>query len=81
MWCVVCLCVYQTITGHQYPVFSVLHVASHSRRRSNDDNDIDSAIDGTYVISADTTDRHISVWSVNICALLVFYCLKFTHAV
>jgi len=54
----------QVITGHQYPVFSVLHVANRSRQQS-DYVDDDATIDGTYVISADTTDRHISVWSVN----------------
>jgi len=56
--------VFKVISGHQWPVFCLLHVANHSRRHSDSGVGVDTSIDGSYVISADTTDRHISVWSV-----------------
>ena len=53
-------------------MFSVLHVANRSRRHSDGADSVDTSIDGSYVISADTTDRHISVWSVAVAFLIYF---------
>ena len=53
-------------------MFSVLHVANQLCQLSMHAASDDAAIDGTYVISADATDRHISVWSVK-CMLMPVY--------
>ena len=67
----------QVISGHQWPVFSVLHVAHRSRRHSDVAGVTDTSVDGTYVISADTTDRHISVWSVRAASGVLALALNF----
>ena len=54
----------QMISGHQWPVLRVLEVASGKSVHRTDDtssNDVES-VDGSYVISADNADRHVSIW-------------------
>lgn len=67
------LYVCQVISGHRWPVFCVLHVANRSRRHSDGADNVDTSINGSYVISADTTDRHISVWLVTSLVIRLYH--------